>query len=68
MVGPVDPGPNVFGRRDSHQFTELVGEMRLVGVAVLSGHRGPVDLGLPVEGPDQPLQALDPAEALRRET
>jgi len=68
MVGPVYPGTKVFGWRDPRQFPELVGEMRLVGIAVLGGHRGPVDLGPSVEVPDHVLQSLDPGEALRSET
>ncbi len=48
VVGSVDPGPQVLVRRDAGQVTELIGEVRLVGVAVLGGYRGPVDPALPV--------------------
>ena len=68
MVGPVHPEPKVFGRCDPDEFPELVGEVRLVGIPVPGGGRGPVNLRLPVEVADQPLQPLDPGEALRSET
>ena len=68
MAGPVHPGPQVFGRRDPDEFPELVGKMRLVGIAVPGGGRGPVNLRLPVEVADQPPQPLDPGEALRSQT
>jgi hypothetical protein len=37
VIGPVDPGPEVLGRGDTHQLAELLSEMRLVSVAVLRG-------------------------------
>jgi hypothetical protein len=44
MIGPVHQGPEVFGRRETHELPELVGEMRLIAVAVPGGRRGPVNL------------------------
>jgi hypothetical protein len=38
--------------------------MRLVGVAVPGGHRGPVGAGVPVKVTHEPLQPLHPGEAL----
>jgi len=38
--------------------------MRLVGVAVPGGGRGPVNLALPVKVADQSLHPLHPGEAL----
>jgi hypothetical protein len=38
--------------------------MRLVGVAVPGGHRGPVGVGMPVKVTHEPLQPLHPGEAL----
>jgi GTP-binding protein EngB required for normal cell division len=64
VVGTVDPGPQVLARGDVGEVPELVREVRLVGVAVPGGHRGPVGVGVPVKVTHQPLQPLHPGEAL----
>ena len=68
MVRPVDPGPEVPGRRYTDEVPELVGQMRLVAIAMPGGRGGPVHLSLSVEPADHPLQPLHPAEPLRAET
>jgi GTP-binding protein EngB required for normal cell division len=64
VVGSVDPGPQVLSRGDVGEVPELVREMRLVGVAVPGGRRGPVGVGVPVQVTHEPLQPLHPGEAL----
>jgi hypothetical protein len=68
VIGSVQPGPQVFARGDTGQCAELIGQMRLVNVAVLSGRGGPVDLALPVEVANHPLHPLHHGEPLGRET
>jgi GTP-binding protein EngB required for normal cell division len=67
VVGSVDPGPQVLARGDVGEVPELVREMRLVGVAVPGGHRGPVGVDVPVQVSHEPLQPLHPGEALGSE-
>jgi hypothetical protein len=50
------------------QLAEFVGEMRLVGVAVFGGGRGPVSLGPSVKVANQPPHPLHRGAALRGET
>jgi hypothetical protein len=65
VVGPVKPGPQVFAWGDTGQGAELIGQMRLVSVAVPGGRGGPVDLALPVEVANHPLYPLHHGEPLR---
>ena len=46
------------------EFPELAGQMRLVGVAVSGGGRGPVNLGLPAKVADQALHPRTLAKRL----
>jgi GTP-binding protein EngB required for normal cell division len=64
VVGAVDAGSQVLAGGDARKGPELVGEVRLVGVAVPGGRVRPVDAGPPVKGPHDPLQPLHPREAL----
>jgi hypothetical protein len=63
VVGSVNARPQVLTGGDIGEVPELVGEVRLVRVAVPGGHRGPVGVGLPVQVTHEPLQSLHPGEA-----
>src|SRR5579875_3144584 len=57
----------VRARRDARDVAEVVDEMGLVAVAVVGGHRGPVDgprRVQRVDGGDHPLDPADPGEQL----
>ena len=68
MVRPVHPGPEVPGRRYIGEVPELVGQVRLVAIAMPGGCFGPVHLSPSVEPADHPLQPLHPAEPFRAKT
>ena len=68
MVGSVDAGPQVLTRGYVGEVPELVGEVRLVRVAVPGGYRGPVGVGVPVKVTHEPLQPLHSGEALGGKT
>jgi len=52
----------IFGRTQSAEFTEIMIEVRLIGIAVVERQINPVDLGLLADGVNHLLKALHTAE------